>query len=182
MIIFRSRLIDYLTRFCFLGALKHKDKHTVAAWIVEHVFLKQGASESLLSGQGSEFTNDELDAICKLLNIRKRHGSTAHPQSQGLVERLNKKILQVLKAYLIDSNNVYHWPSILAYAEFAINTAYHSTVSETPFFLMYGRDPYLPVDAWLPGSQQPPYDISMYKSVHVQRLREASNLASHCQH
>ena len=50
------------------------------------------AQKKLQSDNGGEFVSHVLEELCLSLKIRIIHGRLYHPQSQGQVERLNKKI------------------------------------------------------------------------------------------
>ena len=46
------------------------------------------------------------------------------------------------------------WDHFIPYALFAYRTAVQASTNETPFYLMYGRDPRLPIDATLLEAQE----------------------------
>ena len=50
------------------------------------------AQKKMQSDNGGEFVSHVLEELCLSLKIRIIHGRLYHPQSQGQVERLNKKI------------------------------------------------------------------------------------------
>eukprot|EP00961_Rhodomonas_salina_P138889 1868846-Rhodomonas_salina.1 len=59
--------------------------------------------------------------------------STAfHPQSDGLIERLNRMILETLLV-LINAEGT-DWVSYLAAIQFAFNSTVHSATGVTPFW------------------------------------------------
>ena len=78
--------------------------------------------------------------------------SAEHPQTNGLVEKVNRALAETLAAFV----NVAHtdWDEKLSQAIFAINTAKQSTTLFSPFELVYGRRPYLPLDYLFPLTDQ----------------------------
>lgn len=168
--------IDHLSRFVELGALPAKDAQTVATWISTNIFCRHGTPESFLSDQGTEFTNTTLGTICKGLQIKQRFTTTAHPQANGLTERVNRNLVKILIAYMQQYSA--EWDDMLPYAQFAINTSHHPTLQETPFYIVHGRDPRLPLDNWLHLVHDiQPTNLKTFVSQHVDRLREAWDLA-----
>ena len=70
-----------------------------------------------------------------------------HPQTDGLVERFNRTLIDMLTCYVVDEPE--QWERFLPYVTFAYNTAVQSTLQECPFFLFFGRLPVLPHDVKL---------------------------------
>ncbi|UYV71173.1 hypothetical protein LAZ67_8002033, partial [Cordylochernes scorpioides] len=71
-----------------------------------------------------------------------------HPQTNGLTERLNKTLTDMISMY-VDVDQI-NWDSILPYVTFAYNTARQETSGYSPFFLVHGREVETPLDSILP--------------------------------
>ena len=79
--------------------------------------------------------------MCSSLKIRIFHGRPSHPQSQGQVERLNKKIRRILRYRLLDFSPEEQstvWPFLLPEITFILNS-WHSALCATPFEVFFGR-------------------------------------------
>jgi transposase InsO family protein len=79
--------------------------------------------------------------------LRMRHSTTSveHPQTDGLVERLNKTIKTVLAAYVeVDPTT---WDDKLPFVTFAYNTAVQSSTKKSPFEVLFGKKPVIPTMA-----------------------------------
>ena len=78
-------------------------------------------------------------------------GTAYHPQSDGQTERMNRLLEETLR-HFVDARQS-NWPRLLAMAQFAINNAYNKSIKTTPFNLVYGRHPRIPLHATreLPG-------------------------------
>ncbi|XP_064620188.1 uncharacterized protein LOC135483307 [Lineus longissimus] len=93
--------------------------------------------------------------VCKLLDIEKTRCTPGHPQSDGVVERFNKTLLNMLASYV--SANQKDWDEHLPYLMMAYRSSRHESTRETPNALMLGREVSLPIDVMmgLPESEQP---------------------------
>ena len=67
-----------------------------------------------------------------------------HPQTQGLVERMNQTMAQTLRCTLHHLGNQGDWKSILPTVEFAINSLPNRSTGYSPFYLNYGYHPVIP--------------------------------------
>jgi hypothetical protein len=64
------------------------------------------------------------------------------------------------------------WDKYLPFVEFAYNTSVQASIKETPFFLMYGRDPVLPIEAKLGTLQKEEMDVETYKQHLIHGFKE----------
>ena len=116
----------------------------VADLLVRHVITRHGAPHRLLSDQGSQFLSKVMQRVYHLLGINKRQTTAYHPQCDGLVERFNRTLTQML-SMVIDTDNT-DWDRMLPLVLFAYNTSRHTATHFTPFELLYGRQAKLPVE------------------------------------
>ena len=119
---------DYFTRWVEAYALKNQEATTVANELVDEFFFRFGPPEQLHSDQGRNFEAEVVQGISKLLEIVKTRTSPYHPQSYGLVERMNRTLLDMLSMAVCDQR------LCMAY-----NTSVQSTTGYSPFFLVFGR-------------------------------------------
>ena len=83
----------------------------------------------------------------------KLHMTTAfHPQSDGQSEAANRVIIMYLRCLTGDRPR--QWLRWLPWAEFVFKTAYQTSLRDTPFHVVYGRDlpsirSYEPGDTWV---------------------------------
>jgi hypothetical protein len=64
--------------------------------------------------------------------------SAFHPQTYGQTEAANR-VIMYLRCFTGDRPR--QWLRWLPWAEYTYNTAYQSSLRETPFRVVYGRDP-----------------------------------------
>ena len=72
-----------------------------------------------------------------------------YPQANGVIEKSNGTVLDILRTLMQD--NVSIWDTMLPIATFAYNTAFHRSLQDSPFFLMYLRDPCFPFEIMKEG-------------------------------
>ena len=127
----------------FIRCYKLRDKTTNGVVkSLEDLVCLLGPPKVLSSDNGGEFTSDMLKEACRQLGIEKRTGVPYRPQSQGNVERQNRTLIKDLQHRLLQYGS--SWSSHLAYAEWLHNTTPFAKTKMTPYFLFFGREPYLP--------------------------------------
>lgn len=92
-----------------------------------------------------------MQNVCKLLEIKKINTTAYHPQTDGLVERFNRTLIEMLSKKVEKSGR--DWGEHLPFVLFAYRASLQESTQESPFFLLYGRDPRLPSELCLEVSQ-----------------------------
>ena len=138
---------DYFTKWVQAIALPDHTAYTVADALVVEVFLKFGTPLVLHSDQGTEFQSELMKEICRLLEIKQTRTSPYHPQSDGLVERFNRTLLDMLSK--VCAENPTTWDHHLPYVMCAYRSTQHSSTGCSPNMLMLGREIALPIDLML---------------------------------
>lgn len=149
---------------------------TIAKLLVEHIISRHGVPGELLSDRGPAFLSKLLQAVCQLMGIKKVNTTVYHPQTDGLVERFNRTLTDML-AKTVEKDGK-DWDTRLPYVLFAYRSCPQESTKESPFFLLYDRDPKLPTETTL-GSPPNRSDISIddYKSEVLRSMQEAWELA-----
>ena len=70
-----------------------------------------------------------------------------HPQTDGLVEQFNRTLFDMLSKTA--KQNGKDWDNCLPFILFAYWSSSQTSTGESPFYLLYGRDPKLPTEAVL---------------------------------
>ena len=91
-------LQDYFTKWPEAIPLKDQTAETIVRTLVK-IFSVYGMPRYLHSDQGANFESAILKKTCEVFGIKKSHTSPYHPQGDGMVERLNKSLLQMLQMY-----------------------------------------------------------------------------------
>ena len=162
---------DYFTKWAEAYPMPDQKAETIAQIFVEQIIFRYGVPKKLITDQGTNFLSELLNAISKLFKIMRIHTSPYHPQTDGLVERFNRTLANMLSSYTNAQQTDWdvHIPSCL----FAYRSAPHASTGETPFYLMYLRNHGMPEDLkWIkPQSQY--LDVPDYKILMLERLEKA---------
>ena len=90
----------------------------------------------LHSDQGSQFESSLFQVLCSLLNIDKTRTTAYHPQSDGLVERFNLTLENMLSKYIASDQK--DWDSHLPMLMLAYRSSIHESTGQTPAAMMFG--------------------------------------------
>ena len=112
----------------------------------QHVIRIHGVPRAIHTDRGAQFVGKWWREIWLLLGTKLKYGTAYHPQSQGQVERMNAVISQTLRCLMSDVPDLSKWSEFLPSVEMAMNSLLNRSTGYTPFFLMYGYHPVLPVE------------------------------------
>jgi len=135
---------DYFTRWVEAYAIPDQEATTVARKLVDEFFFRFSPPERLHSDQGKNFESAVVSEVCRLLGIVKSRTTPYHPQSDGLVERFNRTLLDMLSKAVHE--RPFEWEDHIRRLCLAYNSSVNQTTGHTPFYLMFGRQVRMPVD------------------------------------
>ena len=101
-----------------------------------------------MSDQASEFTGQVISELCDLLGITKIRTSPYHLQTNGAIERIHQTLRRMIAK--MDPEERAKWPSHLGPILIAYNATRSLITGYLPYFLMFGRQPRLPVNLLFP--------------------------------
>ena len=107
---------------------------------IHHLF---GPSRKILSNNGSEFKNQLFKTIAQELGIEhKVYSPPFHPQSNGRIEGFHMSLKACLAKHI---SQELEWDEVCPIATAAYNFLPNEHSRESPFFIMFGRDPQMPL-------------------------------------
>jgi transposase InsO family protein len=116
------------------------------------------------SDQGSNFESQVFKEMCKLLGLHKTRTTSLRPQSDGMVERFNATIENMLASFV--SENQKDWDEYICLLMMAYQVAVHETTKVSPYEMMFGRTINLPIDLVI-GHPDSNYIFPVYSSGYV---------------
>ena len=170
--------VDYLTKWPEVFATEDQTALTIANLFVWEVVCRHGVPSQLLSDRGAAFLSQLMAQVCEVLGVKKVNTTAYHPQTDGLVERFNGTLTNML-AKRVERCGA-DWDQHLPFVLFAYRASMQESTLESPFFLLHGRDPRLPSALDLdPPSRPEEVPLDSYKEELVSNLSEAWDLARH---
>ena len=87
---------DYFIRWTEAYPIPNQEATTITSKLTDEFFFCFSPPEQLHSDQGRNFESAVIAEVCKLLGVAKTRTTPYHPQSDGLVERFNRTLLDML--------------------------------------------------------------------------------------
>ena len=164
-------VVDHFTRFCQLYATRSKSSQAAAAKMWTEFIPRFGLPEKIHHDQGGEFNSKLWSELHRYSGIRASNTTPYHPEGNGMTERLNRTVLNMLKALPEDEKKKwkYHLPQLA----FAYNSTTSKSTGYSPFYLMFGRNSRLPVDEMFGLNESPAVKIEHQS--HSQFVEEWKN-------
>ncbi|TWW71979.1 SCAN domain-containing protein [Takifugu flavidus] len=134
---------DYATRYPEAYPLKVVTAKQVASCLLQ-LFSRVGIPREVLTDQGPNFMSKTLQQVYDLLGIKRIRTTPYHPQTDGLVERFNQTLLNMLRQFVDDSGK--EWDQWLPYLLFAYREVPQESTGFSPFELLYGHQVRGPLD------------------------------------
>ena len=140
-------VICMLTGYVFCIPLKTKTSEEVLQAYIDNVYSKFGGSMKILSDNGTEFKNKIFEQVAKELGVvHKLYTPPYHPASNGRIEGFHAFLKACISKHIAPQ---LEWDDLVPLACAAYNFIPNEHSKESPFFLMFGRDPVLPLNTLL---------------------------------
>ena len=140
-------VICMLTGYVFCVPLKTKTAEEVIQAYIDHVYARFGGSLKILSDNGTEFKNKLFEQVVKELAVEyKLYTLPYHPASNGHIEGFHAFLKVCIPKHVAPQ---LEWDALIPLACAAYNFIPNEHSKESPFFLMFGRDPLLPLNTLL---------------------------------
>ena len=123
--------------------MKHPRDQNVAKFLYESIFTWFGVPRELKSDQGSQFTSNLIASLMVEYTIQHVKSSPYHPQANGQVEVINRKIEAILTKIVVFHRK--DWSTCLPKALWNYRMTWKSTTGFTPFEILYGMSVVIPI-------------------------------------
>lgn len=142
-------VVDTATKYAMaIPVLNITTEETIKA-LEEEVFYRHGYPFILYSDRGSNFVSEEFRMECIRLGIDSQNTVAYNPQANGIVERFNGTLMDLIKPYM--DSEMTNWDQVVQKMVFAYNISPHGDLKISPFELLYGRPAMIPLDTVLKG-------------------------------
>ncbi len=139
-----SSFTDNFTRHAQAIPTRNMTAKTTADAFINHFVRHYGLPKRIHSDQGANFESKLMKEVCSVTGIAKSRTTPYHPMGNGMCERFNRTLIDMLGT--LEGTKKSDWTAHIGPLVHAYNSTRHDTTGQTPFFLMFGREPRLPVD------------------------------------
>ena len=169
-------IVDHFTKFAQAYATKNKSARTAARNLYNDFILRFGFPARILHDQGGEFENKLFHQLEKCCGMVRSRTTLYHSQGKGKTERLNQTLLAMLRT--LPETKKSHWKESLHKVVHAHKCTRHEATGFSPFFLLFGRSPRLPVDVIFGIEPNASLNYPTYVKEWQSAMKEAYALAS----
>jgi len=135
-------IMDNFTKYVEAYAIPDQKAETVADKLVFEFFCRYGLPLDIHSDQGANYQSALFRQVCHLLEINQTRCTPYRACSNGMVERFNQSLLNMITTYVNKEQT--NWDTYLPIVTSAYRSSVHESTNFTPNYLMYGRDFNLP--------------------------------------
>ena len=136
-------IIDHLTEWPEAFPIPDKSADTIVATFINEYIPVHMCPQYILSDNGTEFKNSLMDQVLQQLGIDRIFSAPYHPQSNGKSEVFHRYLKPTLKK--LCEKDPANWDKYLNQVLTSYRITPNLATAESPFFLVYGRDPNLPL-------------------------------------
>ena len=135
---------DHFTRYAQAYPVRNQTAKATAKVLWEHFLRHYGFPQKFLTDQGSGYESDLFKELLDMATIEKVRTTSYHPQTNGQCERFNFTLMNMLGTLSLEKKR--DWKAHLLTMCQTYNATQHPSTGFSPYFLMFGRHPRLPMD------------------------------------
>ena len=144
-------IINHLTGWPEAFPIPNKSADTIVTTLINQYLPVHMCPRYILSDNGMEFKNSIMDQVLQQLGIDRILSAPYHPQSNRKLEVFHKYLKPMLKK--LCKKDPANWDKYLNQVLVSYRITPNLATVESPFFLVYGRDPNLPLHQLLEPMQ-----------------------------
>ena len=144
-------ITDHLTGWPEAFSIPDKSADTIVASFINEYLPVHMCPRYILSENGTELKNSLMDQVLQQLGIDRIFSAPYHLQSNGKLEVFHKYLKPTLKK--LCEKDPANWDKYLNQVLTSYRITPNLATAESPFFLVYGRDPNLPLHQLLEPMQ-----------------------------
>ena len=166
-------LQDHFSKYVVAYVVKDQTARTATETLRIGYFGLFSAPAYLVSDQGKAFLGHVITHLCELYGVQKLRTSPYHAQTNGQVECMNQTIIRMISKLEEDKKACWseHLPELLM----AYNATHFAVMGYSPYYLLFGRRPRIPVDYLFPTLRDSSHQTKM--EVSVAAMQKRLNLA-----
>ena len=173
-------VVDHFTHYVQAFVTKNNTARTTARVLYNNYFSVFGFPRCLMSDQGTEFCGKVIAAVCSLLGVEKIRATPYHLQTKRAAERVHQTLQRMIGKLELEKRR--KWPAHIGSIIIAYNSTRSLVTGYSPYYLMFGRRPQLPIDLLFPmgRTQMLTHTIDEYVASLYDCLQESLAIAQDC--
>ena len=140
-------ITDHFTRYAQAYVTRTQMAQKMAKTLWDKFIVHYGLPKKILMDHGCNFESQLVADICGLMGVQKIRTSPYHPQTNGQCKRFNSTLINMLGTLPKEKKS--EWKNHIGTLVHAYNCTQNSAMGFSPYYLMFGRQPCLPVDVAL---------------------------------
>ena len=144
-------IIDHLTGWPEAFPIPDKFADTIVSTFINEYLPAHMCPWYILLDNGKEFKNNLMNQVLQQLGIDRILSAPYHPQNNDKLEVFHKYLKPTLKK--LCERDTTNWDQYLNQVLASYGISPNLATAETPFFLVYGRDPNIPLHQLLEPMQ-----------------------------
>ena len=127
---------DHFMKYVLVYVTPNQTAKIIVKFLYHGYISVSGVPARLLHDRGANFMSSVIEEMCKILYIKKLWTMPYHLQTNGLVERSNQMIMQMIQK--LGEDKKANWPSHLGEIVHTYNATHSTVMGYSPHYLMFG--------------------------------------------
>lgn len=142
-------MIDHFSKWPEIVPVSNITAETVAAAITHRLICQYGCPAAILTDNARVFDSRIVHELAFRWGIRRLRITPYNPQANGIVEAFMKTLGNSLACLIMEKGG--DWDNYCSAVAFAYRTSPHPATGQSPYYIVYGVDPVMPVDRHMQG-------------------------------
>ena len=139
-------ITDHFTKYSLAVPCRSTKAKPTAKVLFDLFINHYGFPARLHSDQGHQFESKVIKELCCLAGIKKSRTTSFYPMGNGQTERYNRTLMNMLATLGEEKKNNWKAYNFMGSIGHAYNCTRNDTTRYSPFYLMFGHHPRLPID------------------------------------
>lgn len=165
--------VDRLTKLKrFVATKKCDTSGDLAHTTLRAIIGPHGMPKSIVSDRDPRITAHFWRELARLLGTQVNLSTANHPQSDGQSEREIQTLTTTLRSYVNSAGD--NWCELLPALELGVNSKVQASTGASPFKLVYGEEPRLPIDCVLDDARPSTVPAATDRAVQIKTALDAA--------
>ena len=169
-------IIDHFSRFIEIYPVVDLTAKEFAICLLQWIG-RYGAPKELVTDKGTQFANDIINELCRMVGTTQTFTMRASKQENGIVERSIKEIRKHLRNIIFTTNLMDNWSTYLPLVQRILNSHVKEALGVSPAQILFGNSIQLDRGILLPNLPNQTTTLSEWMSKMLQAQNEILQIA-----